>query len=220
VSGLISIFTPLHNRSKREYLERMLDNKVHCMDIARQYDQKFWDGDKRYGYGGYEYDGRWKIVAEALIQRYQLERSAHILDVGCGKAYLLHELKLLLPDAKVVGMDISHYAIEHAKPAVKKSLVIHSAVDQFQYDSDYFDLVISFTTLHNLQLPELVSALIEIQRVAKNHYFVVESYRNTQELFNLQCWALTCESFFSPKEWEWVMNEAGYTGDYEFIYFE
>ena len=41
-----------------------------------------------------------------------------------------------------------------------------------------------------------------------------------KELFNLQCWALTCESFFSKKEWVWLLKNNGYTGDYEFIYFE
>ena len=41
-----------------------------------------------------------------------------------------------------------------------------------------------------------------------------------QELFNLQCWALTCESFFDEDEWVWLYGHFGYTGDYEFIYFE
>ena len=30
---------------------------------------------------------------------------------------------------------------------------------------------------------------------------MVESYRNDKELFNLQCWALTCETFLRPEEW-------------------
>ena len=30
---------------------------------------------------------------------------------------------------------------------------------------------------------------------------MVESYRNEQELFNLQCWALTCEAFFDTAAW-------------------
>ena len=60
----------------------------------------------------------------------------------------------------------------------------------------------------------------EIERVGKNKYIMMESYRNDQELFNLQCWALTCEAFFSPEEWDWLFDEYSYAGDYEFIYFE
>ena len=81
-------------------------------------------------------------------------------------------------------------------------------------------MVISITTLHNLHIDELKSSLKEIERVGKNKYIAVESYRDEKELFNLQCWALTCEAFFKPHEWEWMFKEFGYTGDYEFIYFE
>ena len=65
-----------------------------------------------------------------------------------------------------------------------------------------------------------LAALNEIERVGKQKYIVVESYRNVAELFNLQCWALTCEAFYKPREWTWLFREFGYTGDYEFIYFE
>ena len=83
-----------------------------------------------------------------------------------------------------------------------------------------FDLVISLGTFHNLRLPELKIALLEMERVGKQAYLMLESYRNERELFNLQCWALTAESFFDKDEWIWLYNNFGYTGDYEFIYFE
>jgi hypothetical protein len=35
----------------------------------------------------------------------------------------------------------------------------------------------------------------------------------------LQCWALTCRSFFSLDQWLWLFKEFEYNGDYEFIYF-
>ena len=96
---LLSVVTPLHKRTTRDYLARMIDDKVHCMRKAKEYEFDYWDGDRRYGYGGYRYDGRWKVVAQQLIDHYQLGPKARILDVGCGKAHLLHELKQLLPDA-------------------------------------------------------------------------------------------------------------------------
>ena len=49
---------------------------------------------------------------------------------------------------------------------------------------------------------------------------MVESYRNELELFNLQCWALTCQSFFSKEEWIWIFKEFKYKRHFEFIYFE
>ena len=214
------IVTQLHRRTERDCLSRMLDDKVHCMGIAKRYAQDFWDGDRRYGYGGYAYDGRWEVVASQLIEEYGLEDDAKILDVGCGKGYLLFEFTKLLPECQVRGLDISEYALANAKEDVKSSLSLHRAQDPLPFAENEFDLVVSITTLHNLQVYDLQAATTEVQRVGKHGYIVVESFRNDQELFNLQCWALTCESFFTPEEWVWLFGHFGYDGDYEFIFFE
>ncbi len=216
----LNIVTPLHTRASRDYLARMVDDKVGCMDVARRYDQDFWDGHRRFGYGGYSYDGRWEQVARRLIDTYELKADSRILDVGCGKGFLAYEFKKLLGEADVRGFDISSYAIGQAKEDIRDRLFIHRAQDPYPYEDHAFDLVLSITTLHNLPIPELASALQEIERVGRNKYMVVESYRNPKELFNLQCWALTCESFFSPQEWVWLFGQFGYTGDHEFIFFE
>lgn len=216
---LRNFITPLHTRTKRDYLARMVDEKVHCMLKAKEYEADYWDGDRRYGYGGYSYrPGYWKPVAEAMIAAYGLGPGARVLDVGCGKAYLLYELHLL--GMEVRGFDISRHGLDGAMPEIRDNLFLHRAQDPYPFEDDAFDLVISATTLHNLKIFDLKEALKEIERVGRNGFICVESYRNEQELFNLQCWALTCESFFNKSEWEWVYNHFGYTGDFEFIYFE
>lgn len=220
MSGLLNIITPLHKKTPRDYITRMINDKVHCMRVARQYGKDYWDGDRKYGYGGYKYDGRWETVARRLIDIYKLKENASILDVGCGKGYLLYEFKKLLTKAKLVGFDSSSYAIDNAKEEIKPNLFLHKAQEPYLFADKEFDLVISITTLYNLYVRDLKAAIKEIERVGKNKYLVMESYRNDAELFNLQCWALTCQVFLSDKEWVWLFNEFGYTGDYEFIYFE
>ena len=140
--------------------------------------------------------------------------------MGCGKAHLLHELQLLLPGAEVRGCDRSEYGLAHAPEPVRPFLFQHDARQPLPFPSGHFDLVISLGCLHNLRLFELAGALGELTRVARQQFLMVESYRNDQELFNLQCWALTAESFFDDKEWIWLFQHFGYAGDYEFIYFE
>ena len=220
MSQLLNIVTPLHKRTTRDYLARMVDDKLEAVLVAKRYGADYWDGLRRYGYGGYTYDGRWKVVAESLIDHYKLGSNAKILDIGCGKAFLLYELKQLLPNAEVVGIDVSKEGIADAKEEVRDNLVLHRAQDPYPFGDDFFDLAISLGCCHNLRLFDLKAALGEMERVAKNKYLMVESYRNEEELFNLQCWALTCESFFDSAEWNWLFNHFGYTGDYEFIYFE
>ena len=221
MGNLLNIVTSLHQSTKRNYLERMNDDKINCMLKAKEYEFDYWDGDRRFGYGGYKYiPGRWKPVAEKLISEYNLTNDSSILDVGCGKGFLLYELKLLLPNLKVSGFDISKHGISSAKEIIKKDLFIHKAQDKFPYSENEFDLVISLGCLHNLKIYELQQSLHEIERVGKKGYVMLESFRNEKELFNLECWALTCEAFFSKDEWIWIYNHFGYKGDYEFIYFE
>src|SRR5689334_3792540 len=114
----LDIITQLHRRTARDYVARMTDEKAHCMQVASEYGAAYWDGDRRFGYGGYRYDGRQRAIAEGLIAANNLPSDARILDVGCGKGFLLYEFAQLLPQATVVGIDRSAYALENAKVEV------------------------------------------------------------------------------------------------------
>ncbi len=221
MTNLKNFVTSLHQSSKRNYVERMVNNKVDCMMKAKKYNFDYWDGDRKYGYGGYKYlPGRWKPVAEKLIEEYSLGPGSKVLDVGCGKGYLLYEMLLLQPDLDISGFDISEYAIENSHPEIRERLFQGKAEEKFNFKDKHFDLVISLGCIHNLNLNDVFTCVKEVQRVGKEGYIMLESYRNEQELFNLQCWALTCETFLSNTEWEWLYHHLGYTGHYEFIYFE
>ena len=134
---------------------------------------------------------------------------------------MLYEFTQVVPGVVVAGIDISEYAIDNAKEEIKPFLQVGNAIS-LPYPNHSFDFVVSITTLHNLYLFDLNTALGEIQRVGKeaNKHIVIESYRNEREKVNLLYWQLTCRSFFTPEEWEWIMAESGYIGDYSYIAFE
>ncbi len=216
----IYIIQENHLSTKRKYLERMNNNKVQCMNEARKFEKNFWDGDRKFGYGGYKYiEGYWRLAAKKIIKIFKLNNSSSILDVGCGKGYLLFELKKILPEIRIVGIDVSKYAIKYSKEEIKKNLFVHDARKKLPFKNKEFDLVFSLGTLHNFNLYELEITIKEIIRISKKRYIMIESYRNNAELFNLQCWALTAESFLNPEEWKWLFKKFGYKGSIEFIYF-
>ena len=211
----------IHKATKRNYLQRVVENdKAECALISKQFGPEYFDGDRKYGYGGFKYDGRWRLLAEKLISHYDLKPGCSILDIGCAKGFLVHEFKQILPGAHVVGIDISQYAISHALSDVKPFVQTGNATD-LPYADRAFDLVVSINTLHNLYIYQLKNALLEIERVGKAHkYIVMDSYRNEREKANLLYWQLTCECFFTPQEWEWIFQECNYTGDYGLVFFE
>ena len=76
-----NFISSLHNSTNRKYLSRMVDDKVSCMKEAKKYEKNYWDGHRRYGYGGYKYiPGRWTKVAKKLIHTYKLKNGSKILD--------------------------------------------------------------------------------------------------------------------------------------------
>jgi protein-L-isoaspartate(D-aspartate) O-methyltransferase len=217
----IDFVSGLHRATKRDYIGRVIsDDKAECAMIAKQYGYDYWDGDRKYGYGGYRYDGRWKSVAEKMAEHYGLKPGQRILDVGCGMAHLLYEFTQVVPRIEVKGIDISEYALKHAKEEIRDSIQYGKA-QEIPFEDNAFDLVISLTTLHNLKVFDLKKAVQEIERVSKgNAYIMVESFRNDREEVNMLYWQLTCASYYSIEEWEWLYKEWGYTGDYSFIFFE
>lgn len=216
----LNLISKLHNSTKREYLARMLNAKVFCMKEAKKFGKNYWDGNRKFGYGGYKYiPGRWTNVAKKLIKRYKLKSGSKVLDVGCGKGFLLYEMLKLQPELIIHGFDISDYALKKVKKNKNLKVFKHNAKNKFPYKKNSFDLVLSLATLHNLKLFDLVNSIKEIERVGKKKYIMVESFNNDKQLFNLQCWALTCQTFLSVREWKWLYKKMRYKGDYEFIFF-
>ena len=91
---ILNLITKNHKKTKRKFIERMVDNKIEAMRVARLYEYDYWDGKRRYGFGGYDYiQDYWTPVAKKLIKKFKLTNKSRILDIGCGKGFLLFEIK-------------------------------------------------------------------------------------------------------------------------------
>ncbi len=220
----IDLLSAIHKSTQRDYLARVNDidfPKPKAAELAKQWGFDYWDGDRKICYGGYRYmEGRWEMVARAMTEHYGIKPGDKILDVGCGKGFLLFDFTKVVPGVEVYGLDISEYAIENSKEEIKSRLQVGNAIN-LPFEDHSFDFVYSITTLHNLHCYDLDKALREIERIGKkNKYICVESYRNEVEKANLLYWQVTCEAFNTPEEWDWWFKQTGYTGDHSFIYFE
>ena len=211
----------VHKQAQRDYVARVTEYpKAKAAEKAKLWDYDYWDGNRLTGYGGMRYDGRWMKIAQAMVEHYGIQPGDRILDVGCGKGYLLYDFTQVVPDVEVVGLDISSYAIGDSREEVRDKL-IEGHARALPFDDDSFDFVVSINTLHNLPCYDLDAALREIERVGKRNKFIcVESYRNESEKANLLYWQLTCEAFNSPEEWDWWFKQTGYQGDHGYIFFE
>ena len=97
--------------------------------IAKKFGKDYFDGPRRLGLGGYYYHPKYFTnVVQDFINYYNLKPNAKILDVGCGKGFMMKDFKDALPNAEICGIDISEYCFENAmlevKDKIKSVLVI------------------------------------------------------------------------------------------------
>ena len=189
--------------------------------IAKQFGEMYWDGPREYGYGGYRYDGRWRAVARDIIAHYRLEPGMSVLDVGCGKGFLVKDLMLECPGLQAFGLDVSLYALQTAPIDLAGRLHLGTA-EKLPFPDNSFDCVISLNTIHNFPRPRAVKAMAEIERVSKGSrsFVVVDSYLTPEQKEVFESWVLTAEFHDYPDEWIRLFTEAGYTGDWNWTIVE
>ena len=61
-----------HPKANRDYDKRAQEKTPEIIRIAKEFGKEFFDGDRKCGYGGYKYDGRWKAVAQKIKDYYTL----------------------------------------------------------------------------------------------------------------------------------------------------
>ena len=201
-------------RTKRNVQKRAEDKDPLVIAKSKEFGEQYWDGDRKYGYGGYRYDGRWRSVARDIIAHFSLGVGMRVLDVGCGKGFLVKDLMLECPGLEAFGLDISRYALTHCEKEVIGRLHLGSA-ESLPFPDGSFDCVLSINTVHNLHRPRAVVAMREIQRLSGGRAFVqVDSYRTPEQKEIALSWILTAEFHDYPEGWLKLYAEAGYTGDY------
>tara|TARA_B100000315_G_scaffold208706_1_gene204168 strand:- start:397 stop:1053 length:657 start_codon:yes stop_codon:yes gene_type:complete len=201
-------------KTKRDPEARGAEKTEEDRAIARQFGKEFFDGNRRYGYGGYSYNPRfWQPVIPDFISYYSLNEKSSVLDIGSGKGFMLHDFIEAIPGIKVRGIDISSYAIENSLEDVKPFQQIADAKD-LPFENNSFDLAISIVTLHNLEREECGQALREVERVSRNAFITLDAYSNEKERIAMEAWNLTALTVMHVDEWKEFFAKNGYTGDY------
>ncbi len=201
-------------KSKRPVDERGTTVTEEIRNVSKKFDIEYFDGDRMYGYGGYNYHPRfWTETVKEFYNYYKMHDGYKILDVGCGKGFMIYDFLQYNPNLKVKGLEISEYAIKNSKKEVSNFIDQGNAIN-LPYEDNSFDLIISINTVHNLNNYDLKKSLREICRVSKNSFITVDAWRNEEEQERMLKWNLTALSYMHVDDWKKLFEEVGYNRDY------
>ena len=197
---------------KRNIKGRFINKTKYHIKVSKKFGKEYFDGEREYGYGGYNYDGRWKSVAKHIVKYFNLKSGNKVLDVGCGKGFLVKDLVDIGIDA--YGLDISNYALKNCEKDIVSRLFKGNA-KKLNFPDKSFDVVVSFNCIHNLKKKECIKALMEIERISRGKSFVqVDCYENDKEKKLFSKWVLTAETHGYPNDWFKIFQKAKYSGDW------
>ena len=200
---------------KKRYVSknsRTIKNRI----TASYRDKNFYDGKRNDGYGGFKYDGRWKVIAKKFFDIYRLKSNAKILQIGSDKGFLLQDIKEIYPKSKVRGIEVSDYAIKHTNKKIKK-FIQKGLFYKLPFKKNEFDFVIAIGPVYSLNLADAIKCLKEIDRVGKGKSFItLGAYDHEKDLKLFRYWTLLGSTILSKKEWIEVLKHTKYKGDYKF----
>ncbi len=200
---------------KKDLVNRVVKRKLKNKYIAWKLSKEYYDGDRNNGYGGFKYDGRWLKLLPRFIKKYKLNNNSKILDLGCKKGFIMKDFKILLPKAKIYGIEDHLYPIKKAEKEVK-SKIIFSKYYNIPFKKNYFDLVIGFSSIYKYNFEDVVKTINEINRVSKNSFLTVASYTNKKDRELFDKWTLLGTTVLQKKEWQELFKILNYRGDYYF----
>ena len=185
-----------------------------------KFGKDYFDGKREYGYGGYYYNKKFfRKIAKEFIDHYKLNNKSKILDIGCAKGFLMYDLQYYLPRAEIRGIDVSKYCKLNALRSVKKYIKVGSC-ESLPFKDNYFDFVVSISTIHNLTEKKIPKAIKELIRVGKKNFFIrIKAYITQKEKKFINEWNIVAKSNLSRKKWIKLFKNTDYKGDYDFSKF-
>ena len=78
-------------KAKRDIKKRGTKKTEEDRRIAREFGKEFFDGNRKNGYGGFNYNPRfWQPVIPTFQKHLELTSESSVLDVGCAKGFMYY----------------------------------------------------------------------------------------------------------------------------------
>jgi arsenite methyltransferase len=149
-----------------------------------------------------------------VLERMQLAPADNVLDVGCGAGWLSRRLTKLVPQGRVVGMDVSDEMIRHARRAsvdFENLMFVTGEVNEIPWEANFFSHAISVESSY--YWPDPAAGIREIFRVLKHRgsaWILINYYRDNPHCHQWGDLLAVKTHLLSAEEWSEFFRAAGF----------
>ena len=149
-----------------------------------------------------------------VLEKMQLATADNVLDVGCGAGWLSRRLAKLVPQGRVVGMDVSDEMIRHARRAsadFENLMFVTGEVEEIPWEPNFFSDAISVESSY--YWPDPAAGIREMFRVLKpggSAWILINYYRDNPHCHQWGDLLAVKTHLLSAEEWSEFFRAAGF----------
>lgn len=149
-----------------------------------------------------------------VLEKMRLAPTDNILDVGCGAGWLSRRLAKMVPQGRVVGMDVSDEMIRHARRAsvdFENLLFVAGEVAEIPWEPNFFSHAISVESSY--YWPDPAAGIREIHRVLKpggSAWILINYYRDNPHSHQWGDLLAVKTHLLSAEEWTGLFRDVGF----------
>lgn len=149
-----------------------------------------------------------------VVEKMRLAPADNVLDVGCGAGWLSRRLAGMVPEGRVVGMDVSDEMVRRARRASvghDNLLFVVGEAGEIPWDANFFTHAISVESAY--YWPEPLAGLREIYRVLREGgaaWVLINYYRDNPHCHQWAQHYAVPAHLLSGEEWAGLFREAGF----------
>lgn len=177
----------------------------------RDFGKNYFTSNKISKYGNYQTVSNYKLHRDLMDLVRSFKTSGRLLEIGCAYGFFLRYAEKYF---NTYGIDISSYAINHAREITSRSkLVVGDVEEKIKgYPDGFFDVIIGIDVMEHLRNPSAVLSEIH-KKMKENGVFIFRVPNKNSIMFFIlktfglkKCWCglqdKTHISLFSNKEWK------------------
>ncbi len=149
-----------------------------------------------------------------VLQKMRLAPTDNVLDVGCGTGWLSRRLAKLVPEGRVVGMDISDEMIRHARRSsvdFDNLLFVAGEVAQIPWQPHFFSHAISVESSYYWADPAAgLKDIFRVLREGGSAWTLINYYRDNSHCHQWGDLLAVKTHLLSAEEWAELFRAAGF----------